>query len=73
MHLWEVRLGEQGAGADASLLAATLLQEHRGVERVSGCCKVATNSSEETECSSQCKQRFYHHRGPGQARNPYID
>ena len=40
-------------GADASLLAATLIKEHRGVERVSSCYKVATNSSEEIECSIQ--------------------
>ena len=55
MHSWEVRLGEEGAGADTSLLATTLLQEHRGVERVSGSCKVTTNCSEEIECFSQCR------------------
>ena len=45
-------------GPDASLLAATLLQEHRGVERVSGCCKVATNSSEGIECLANADRGF---------------
>ena len=59
--------------ADASVLAAILLQEHRIVKCVSGCCKVATNSSEEIECSSQYRHRFCHHRGLDKARGPYVD
>ena len=59
IHSWEVRLGEEGVEADASLL---VLQKYRGVKHASGCCKVATNSSEEIECFSQYRQRFYPHR-----------
>ena len=73
VYSWKVRLGEESLGADASLLAATLLQEHRGVEHASGWCKVATNSSEKIECFSKCRQRFHHHRELGQARDPYVD
>ena len=47
VHWQKIRLGEEGIRADASLLATTLLQEHKGVERVSGCWILATNSDEE--------------------------
>ena len=58
MYSWKVRLGEEGVGADARLLAATLLQEHRENERVSGCCKVVTNSSEGIECLANADRGF---------------